>query len=355
VIPARPVVGLIVNPIAGMGGRMGLKGTDGAATLERARSLGAMPGAPARADGVEATLRSAGVGVRRVTPEDAAGTSAAARDLAADGTDLLLFVGGDGTARDVWRAVGMGVTVLGVPSGVKMHSAAFATGPAAAAAAALAWLASAARRTREAEVVDIDEDAVRSGRMDVRLYGVLRVPDVPGRLQSLKAGGDVAEAAVLAGLAADVVARLEPGSLVVLGPGTTVHAVGATLGVTTTLLGVDAVEVTAGGRGRIVALDAGEAQLLAALAGRPATAVLSPTGGQGFLLGRGNQQLSPAVLRAIGPDRVLVVATATKLAALGTNPLYVDTGDAALDADFAGYRRVVTGRGREAVVRIAVA
>jgi predicted polyphosphate/ATP-dependent NAD kinase len=244
--------------------------------------------------------------------------------------------------------------VLGVPSGVKMHSGVFATGPASAAGAAIAWLGSSVRRTRAAEVVDIDEAAVRAGRMDVRLYGALRVPDVPGRIQALKASGAAVEEAELAGLAAEVVGRLAPGSLVVLGPGTTTRAVGATLGVDTTLLGVDVVEVGQAGRGAVIALDAGETQLIAVLHGRDAVAVLSPTGGQGFLLGRGNQQLSPAVVRAIGVDRLIVVATATKLAALGTNPLYVDSGDAALDAALAGHRRVITGRGREAVVRVAV-
>lgn len=350
-----PVVGLIVNPIAGMGGRVGLKGTDGAATLDRARALGARPVSPGRADAVETALAAAGVAVRRVTPSSAAGTRAAAEAFAAAGVDLVAFVGGDGTARDVCAAVGTARPALGVPSGVKMHSGVFATGPAVAADAAAAWLRTAARRTREAEVVDIDEDAVRAGRMEVRLYGLLRVPDLPGRIQALKAGGSPPETAELAGLAAEVVARIPAGWLVVLGPGTTTRAVAAALGVEATLLGVDVVEMADGGRGRVVVLDAGEAQLLAALGGREAMAVLSPTGGQGFLLGRGNQQLSPAVLRAIGPARIVTIATAAKLARLGTHPLYVDTGDAALDAALAGHHRVITGRGREAVVRVAVA
>jgi predicted polyphosphate/ATP-dependent NAD kinase len=343
------MVGLLVNPIAGMGGRVGLKGTDGAATLLRARALGAAPVAPSLGDDTMARLLAADVRVERADPSSAAGTRRSARQLAA--ADLLLFVGGDGTARDVRDAVGLAVPVLGVPSGVKMHSAVFATSARTAAEVALGWLRSADRPTREAEVVDIDEAAVRAGRMDVRLYGTLRVPDAGRGIQALKAGGVASEADELAGLAADVVGRLAAGSLVVLGPGTTTRAIGAALGVETTLLGVDVVEV---GRG-LVARDAGEAQLLAALHGREAWAVLSPTGGQGFLLGRGNQQLSPAVLRAIGPERVVVVATASKLAALGTNPLYVDTGDATLDAALAGHRRVVTRRGRETVVRIDVA
>ena len=339
--PAR--VGLIVNPIAGMGGRVGLKGTDGADTLARARALGAQALAPARGDAVEATLRAVGVIVSRVDPGSAEGTRLAAASLVAlapppsgrpagraaalrmageehprpctnrlstrqptsmhrwrgKSVDLLLFVGGDGTARDVCVAAAESVAVLGVPSGVKMHSGVFATSAAAAAEIAVVWLAS-GRRTREADVVDIDEAAVRGGRMEVRLYGTLRVPDVGGRIQALKATGGRTSAAELSGLAAEVVGRLSPGSLVVLGPGTTTRAVGRALGIEPTLLGVDVVEVGQGRRGRTVALDASESAILAALDGRPATAILSPTGGQGFLVGRGNQQLSPAVLASIG-------------------------------------------------------
>jgi predicted polyphosphate/ATP-dependent NAD kinase len=336
-----------------MGGRVGLKGTDGEATLEQARALGARPVAPERADIVEADLRARGIEVVRVAPSSAAGTREAAARLAASGVDLLLFVGGDGTARDVATAVEPALPVLGVPSGVKMHSGVFATSPRTAAAIAAAWLDSPGRPTRDAEVVDIDEAAVRADRMDVRLYGTERVPDAPSGIQALKAGGGRVEAAELAGLAAEVVSRLAPGSLAVLGPGSTTRAVGAALGLETTLLGVDVVAIGAVGRGTIVAADAGEAAVLAAVRGRAATAVLSPTGGQGFLLGRGNQQLSATVLRAIGPAAVLVIATPGKLAALGGRPLYIDTGDTDLDAAFAGHRRVITGRGRETVVQVA--
>ena len=248
------------------------------------------------------------------------------------------------------------VPILGVPSGVKMHSAVFATSPASAAAATIAWLASSDRRTREAEVVDVDEAAVRADRMEVRFYGTVRVPDVPGRLQALKASGARAEVDELRALALEVLRRLEPGTILLLGPGTTTRAIASALGVEGSLLGIDVVELGPGwGVGRLIERDANEAAILAAVKGRTATAVLSPTGGQGFLLGRGNQQLSPAVLRAIGPDRVLVVATPSKLAALAAGNLYVDTGDAALDKAFAGYRRVLTGPGQESVVRIVAA
>jgi predicted polyphosphate/ATP-dependent NAD kinase len=193
--------------------------------------------------------------------------------------------------------------------------------------------------------------------MSVRLYGTLRVPDVPGRIQALKSSGGRAESAEFAALAAEVVRRFPAGALAILGPGTTTRAVGEALGVSTTLLGVDVVEIRAHETACVVAPDANEAQILAALAGghRAAVAVISPTGGQGFLLGRGNQQLSPTVLRTIGVANLIFIATPSKLAALGGRPLYVDTGDAAYDAKLAGYRRVITGPGQEAVVRVDAA
>jgi len=353
--PAR--LGLIVNPIAGMGGRVGLKGTDGP-TLQRAIALGARPVAPDRGREVvagitvsAARLRIA-IDVREVTPESATGTQAAAAEFRDTAVDLLLFVGGDGTARDVCAAIGMSVPVLGVPAGVKMHSAVFALGTRTAADIAVAWLASGVRRTREAEVVDIDEVAMQDGVTSVRLYGTLLVPDVPGRIQALKAAGGVAASAEVDALAREVVRRLAPGTPVVLGPGTTTRAIGRALGLETTLLGVDVVEIGPGGGATMVVRDAGEGPILASLRGRSGVAVISPTGGQGFLIGRGNQQLSPAVIRAIGPANLIVVATLAKLAALEGRPLYVDSGDPDLDSTLAGHRRVITGRGQETVMRI---
>jgi predicted polyphosphate/ATP-dependent NAD kinase len=357
--PRAARVALIVNPIAGLGGRVGLKGTDGEGTVKRARELGAVPVAPRRADEVVAGIADGGrrlgvaVEVEVVQPSSAEGTRDAAVAFRDRGVDLLLFVGGDGTARDVCAAVGTSVPVLGVPAGVKMHSGVFATGTRAAADVVVGWLASGPRRTREAEVVDIDEEAVREGRLSVRLYGTLLVPDVPGRIQALKAAGPRAGTSELDGLAAEVVRRLVPGSVAILGPGTTIRAVADRLGVTKTLLGVDVVSVSEQGSAVMIAADASEAQILSAIGSRPAVAVISPTGGQGFLLGRGNQQLSPAVLRAIGPVNVLVVASLSKLAALGSQPLFVDTGDAALDRELSGHRRVVTGTGQETVILVS--
>jgi predicted polyphosphate/ATP-dependent NAD kinase len=364
-------LGVLVNPIAGLGGRVGLKGTDGAQVVERALALGARPGAAARmieslralpsglpvlaAAGAmgEDEARAAGLAPERIGGASAGATSAAdtiaaARAMADKGMDLLLFAGGDGTARDILAAVGTRVPVLGIPAGVKMHSAVFAASPRAAGAVVARALA-AGFAVREREVMDIDEEARREGRASARLHGFLLGPEDDVLIQGVKVGGGGDEAAALARVA-EAVARLIPaGTTVLLGPGTTLRAVADRLGVAKSLLGVDAVQ-----DGRVLAADAGERDLLRVLrAGGPAVIVVSPIGGQGFLFGRGNQEMSPEVIRAVGAANILIAATEAKLATLRDHLLRVDTGDAALDDRLAGHRRVVTGIGALVVCRVA--
>jgi predicted polyphosphate/ATP-dependent NAD kinase len=166
-------------------------------------------------------------------------------------------------------------------------------------------------------------------------------------VQGAKAGRVNSEPAALGAIAADVAERLRPGHVYLLGPGTTTQAIARHLGLPKTLLGVDAI-----GDGRLLCADAGETQLLAAIAGREACAILTPIGGQGHFLGRGNQQLGPAVIRRLGPAGMLVVATPQKLASLQGRPLRVDTGDPALDRQLAGYIRVITGYHTESICRV---
>ncbi|MGW2312124.1 ATP-NAD kinase family protein [Actinomadura luteofluorescens] len=362
-------IGLVVNPVAGLGGRVGLKGSDGADVQEKARALGATPHAAERAALALAELRSriggpftvptaggpmgedavldAGlipdVRYRPGEPTTAADTVRAAAALAPH-ADLLLFAGGDGTARDVLDAVGASVPVLGVPTGVKMHSAVFGATPRAAGEAA-ALMAAGGVRIRDAEVMDLDEDAVRDGRVSARLYGHVRVPDVPVRVQQRKVGGTVTDPSSVGGIAAALAERLGPSELLVLGPGTTMRAVANALGADVPLMGVN---VLAGG-GTVVAADVAAAELEALAGTTPAWIAVTPIGGQGFLFGRGNQQISPAVLRAAGRDRLAVAATEAKLASLGGRPLLVDTGDEDLDADLRGHLPVLTGHGRFAM------
>jgi predicted polyphosphate/ATP-dependent NAD kinase len=381
---AGPRVGLVVNPIAGLGGRVGLKGTDGEATVARALARGAVPESSVRAaaalrqlfvawptgraaphvlvpDGEMGAVaaREAGVDHRVVGqlpgpgPTSAADTSRLARALVDAGIDLLLVAGGDGTARDICAAVGENIPVLGIPAGVKILSGVFATSPAAAGELAASFLAVRGGATVEGEVVDLDEDAYRLGIVAPRLFGHLRVPR-GRRLQGRKSPSPPAAGAAAAAIAEDVVERMTTGRAWILGPGSTVRAIADRLGVPKTLVGVDVVEIGDVGP-RVVVADAAEADLLRVVRAGPATIVLTPIGGQGFLLGRGNQPISAAVLRVAGPDAILVVATAEKLAALGGRALLVDTGDPALDAALAGHARVMTGDHEAAIVRIAAA
>ncbi len=366
-------LGLIVNPIAGLGGRVGLKGTDGPEIVELARSLGARPAASERASvalralaalpglelitypgemgadaaamgGLAATVIGA-IQAGRTTAED---TYRAARDMRDWPVDLLLFAGGDGTARDIYRAVGLDLPVLGIPAGVKMHSAVYAISPRHAGELASLYLQGSAGRLREAEVMDIDEEAFRRGIVAARLYGYLRVPYRRQMVQGVKAASPGAEQETARAIARAVIERMEAGCLYIVGPGTTTRAVAAALGLEKTLLGVDVIA-----DGRLLAADVSEAQLLELMRGRRARIIVTPIGGQGYLFGRGNQPISPRVIEAVGPANVIVVAAPEKLQALGGRPLLVDSGDEAVDRLLCGYARVVTGYGEEAVCRVS--
>ena len=213
--------------------------------------------------------------------------------MARHGVDLLLFAGGDGTARDILDAIGDTTTSLGIPAGVKIHSAVFGATPREAGRAALAFLRDGLGATRMAEVMDIDEDAARQGVAAARLYGYLQVPDDTARLQAAKDGGVESGDRAVKALAAAVAAKMEPGVTYVMGPGSTIAAVMDELGLDGTLLGVDVVRDR-----QVVASDAGERQVLDLIEGRDARIVVTVIGGQGHILGRGNQQISPQVVRA---------------------------------------------------------
>jgi predicted polyphosphate/ATP-dependent NAD kinase len=393
-------LGLIVNPVAGVGGRVGLKGSDGAEVLRAALERGAVRDAPRRArmalerlsrvrDHIEVVTwpgemgedeaRAArfephvigsfegrrsyllcesqrpGGGPVSIAVDDfvlttPADTEQAARDLLAAGVDLILFAGGDGTARDICSAVGGRVPVLGVPAGVKIHSAVYATTAAAAGDVAALYLHErpASVRLRESEVMDIDEGAFREDRVSAQLYGYLSVPYARGLTQSAKAGGVAGEERALNDIAAEVIAGMRPGALYILGPGTTTRTVMERLGLPKTLLGVDAVR-----DGRLAGADLSEGELLALAGAAPeAYIVVTVIGGQGHIFGRGNQQISPAVIRRVGLDHITVIATQTKLLSLVGRPLHVDTGDMALDEQLGGYARVVTALGERTMYKV---
>lgn len=363
-------LGLVINPIAGMGGRVGLHGTDGD-TLAAAAARGATPVTSHRAARVMARLRTAadrdavtvltaggdmGAAVLNALEmpyevvhqpgarTTAADTVAAVGALADDEVDLVLLVGGDGTLRDAASALASRrVAALGVPSGVKMHSSAFATSPEAAAMVAANYLADPDRvGLRSADVVDHTDDGPE-------LFATLQVPAVSGGIQAAKSTARLGDDSVdLAALGEEIANGMQPGHLYLLGPGTTAGYVTAALGLHHSPLGVDAVR-----DGALIGADLCEAELLELLATRPpCTLVLGVVGGQGFLLGRGNQQLSPDVLAAIGVGNVVVLASRSKIAALQPPVLRVDVGDGAAEQPMRGYQRVRVACGHSTVLHI---
>lgn len=365
-------LGLIINPIAGMGGRVGLKGTDGEDVYRRAQALGAKPQARRRAvealsvisraipqislltcGGImgEDAARCSGISPviiaglprqeHRTTSED---TRRAALEMQRREVDLLLFAGGDGTARDICDALRAGghsapqLPVLGIPAGVKMHSGVFALTPRRAGEIAVKFIRGESTEIAKAEVMDIDESAFRDGRITASLHGYLRTPQDFGGVQTTKSGAAAEEGEAAMEIARQVIADMTDDTLYIIGPGTTTAAVSEALGIPNTLLGVDVVS-----NGKLVAADTSESELLRLTDGKAAKIIVSVIGGQGYIFGRGNQQISPRLIRRVGKDNIIVLATRGKLLALGNRPLLVDTGSAELDAELSGYTKVITG------------
>ncbi|PAU82604.1 N-acetylglucosamine-1-phosphate uridyltransferase [Halorubrum salipaludis] len=383
-------VGFAVNPVAGMGGRVGLKGTDG--KVAEAVARGAEPRAPDRARRAlerlaavapetrvstaadpmgERLVREAGFEPVRVVdpfgddrdeeadpPADDRGDGSdppaptettaehtarvveafAAGDDAAGPVDLVLFVGGDGTATDVATALertGSEVPMLGVPAGVKVYSSVFAVSPEDAAEVAASF-----SRTERREVMDIDEDAYREGEVNPELRAVARVP-VADDLQSSKQTASGTVESLAEGVADDICEREGEGVTYVLGPGSTVGAIKEALGFEPSPIGVDVWR-----DGEVVVRDGTEREILDAL-GEENVIVVSPIGGQGFVFGRGNPQLSPAVIRRCD---LRIVASRAKLD--DVRALRVDTDDPDLDAALAGWVRVRVGKFETRMMKI---
>lgn len=356
-------LGLIVNPVAGLGGTVALKGSDGEDTAAKAIALGAEPKSNSRTKAAlevlvphqskitiytvndemgEQTAKALGFNTQVVyqsnSPTTSDDTEAAARLLQQQGVDLILFAGGDGTARNICHAVEDSVPVLGIPAGCKIHSGVYAITPKAAGRVVEMLVKGELVTLSDADVMDIDEVAFRQGTVKAKRYGEMQVPSEVRYVQAVKNGGKETDELVLADIAAYVVSEMDADILYVMGSGSTVGAVMEEMGLENTLLGVDLVEDQA-----LVGQDLTAQQLLELTKERETKLVITLIGGQGHIFGRGNQQLSPALIKAIGRDNIIVVATKTKLQALNGRPLICDTGDSKLDDELSGYIRVTSG------------
>jgi predicted polyphosphate/ATP-dependent NAD kinase len=353
-------IGFLINPVAGMGGAVGLKGTNGLA--QEALARGAKPEAPDRAATTLSLLRgeadnlfffsaSGEMGERVLSecglkysvdyqaPKDsgARDTKAVCKIFLEKGVDLILFCGGDGTARDVAAAVALQVPILGIPAGVKMHSGVFAISPQAAAKLASGYLKG-ELKVRETEIVDVDEELYRAGELQTRLYATAQTPYQPALVQERKRIYESANEEEFKDQIAIFASEfMRDGSVYILGAGTTTARIAKLLGIEKTLLGVDVIQ-----SGRLVMKDASEKDLLVMLDRETrAKIIVSPIGAQGFILGRGSQQISAEVLRRVGAENLIIVSTPHKLSEL--DHLLVFTGDESLDKALAGRRQVVTG------------
>jgi predicted polyphosphate/ATP-dependent NAD kinase len=277
-------------------------------------------------------------------------TRRAAHALRDAGVDIMVFAGGDGTARDLYDVLGDGFPVLGIPAGVKMHSAVFAVSPEAAGELLLQLASGGLVGLRAQEVRDIDEEAFRHDVVRSRFYGEMLVPGEGRFLQHTKVGGRESQELVAAEIAEWLVEHMEEGRTYLIGPGTTTAAIMARLGLPNTLLGVDVVR-----DGQLLASDANEETLLRELREMPgeASIIVTVIGGQGHIFGRGNQQFSSAVIRRVGKENIVLVAAKSKITELEGRPLLVDTNDPRLDIEVSGYHTILTGYDDRIIYRVA--
>ena len=378
-------IGILANPDAGLGGRLGLKGSDGQAEL--ARSKGAEDRSGPRLESmlrhfsrihrdesirIEWITSSGRMGTEWIPDEldlgtiseihqslgqtSASDTQDAVEMLLENGIDLLVYSGGDGTTRDIVSTLSSSETpelpVIGVPSGVKMHSGCFASSPKAAAEVLSAWIHG-DLLVSSTEVLDLDEELYRKGKWVVRLYAEAFSPNSPRWMQGSKELIQTeSEEEIIIGLSDHIEESIvEDGRLVIWGSGGTLREIGGNIGFELTTLGIDA---TLGSEQ--VGTDLAEAGIIDLLDSHdgPVTLLLSPMGGQGFLIGRGNLQLSPPVLSSIGIDNILGVVTPAKL--LTVRALRIETGDDSLDQEFASkrYMKVLQGYRTTRILPVSV-
>ena len=356
-------LGLIVNPIAGMGGKVGLKGSDGQKTLNYARELGAKPESNLKTkyalehllslnddfdlitcSGLMGENVAKDCGVTPIiiglhnsdtTSED---TIRAANEMKNLDVSLILVAGGDGTARDIYNSIGESIPVLGIPSGVKIYSGIYGLTPYYAGEAAAKFLSGDLSAVKLAEIMDIDENAFRNGKLSVQVYGYMYTLDAPTLVQGSKNATITTEKEEFIGISKELIRIMENDTYYLISSGTTFQPFMEELGLQNTLLGVDIIY-----NNKLVANDVNENTILEFINNNNSKIIVTIIGGQGYIFGRGNQQISSKIIKTIGKENIIVVSSSSKLTAFSGKPLRVDTGDRDLDNYLSGYMPIITG------------
>lgn len=370
-------IGLLINPIAGMGGKVGLKGTDGQAILAEAISRGAVPESarkavkaleklqPLKAD-IQFLVASGEMGqdvvvdlgfkyevIHQMTSESSVEDSRQLLEkLLREEVDLILFAGGDGTARDVTDTLPFEkeIPVIGIPTGVKIHSPVYAVTPEDAGELAFEFLSDHLLAILEKEVIDIEEAAFRRDEIITKVYGYLHVPYDESHMQNLKSPSLQSDADAQISGALQVIDDMKPDVFYIIGSGSTTHRILEELGLKGTVLGIDLVK-----NKELIAKDVYEQQILDLIGEAPAKLVVTPMGGQSYVFGRGNQQLSDKVLAKLDKEDLIILSTPTKLHSLKRQPLLIYTGNPEIDQKISGFYKVVTGYGQYSMYKIVPA
>ena len=364
-------IGFVVNPFAGIGGAVALKGSDGKDIVALALSRGARPQAETRAkiamqqasstnnftiftaagsmgENVLSTLNLP-CEVLCKTDEQAADEQTTAEDtknvirlFVEKAVDLIVFAGGDGTARDVLDVLSSelnsSIPVIGIPAGVKIHSAVYAVTPLSAGELINLILSGQPMSLHDAKVMDLDEQAFREGKVNAKCYGYLPVPVDDTRMQLIKQGGLNHHEIALQEIATDIIESMESDVFYLVGSGSTTAEIMNQLLLENTLLGIDIVC-----NQQLIASDVDEKTIMQTIKNHPAKIIVTVIGGQGHVFGRGNQQLSAKVIEQIGQENIIIVASNEKLRSLNKRPMIADTGDTDLDKQLAGLYSVISG------------
>lgn len=356
-------IGLIVNPIAGMGGKVGLKGTDGEKILEKAYEKGAKKESPEKVKLALKYLKDIEDKITIITYPNEMGeseclnvglspivigkindsttwkdTEKAAKDIVEEDVELIIFAGGDGTARNIFNVVKDKVPVIGIPTGVKIHSAVFANNSENAGKLAADIINDMPIIIKEREVMDVDENDLRHDRISAKLYGYMKVPYKEQYIQNMKSSSNNNDENIIKGIAKYITDNMEKDCYYIIGAGTTTREIMTTLNTNFTLLGPDVIF-----NKTLFLKDANEKELIKITKQNKTKIIITPIGGQGFIFGRGNQQISPEVIRNVGKENIIIISSPDKLLSIMGKPLLVDTGDIQTDEYLKGTYKIVVG------------